>query len=150
MFDIGSHHVTFSEKSNWVVLAVAVPVLLVYASLVVPQLLAVPVDEVDWVPPMVFAVVGFVIANVLGNVVAAASNPADAERHDQRDTQIRLYGVRIGSWLIIAGASVALVLTMLEAPYFWIGNALFAGGMAASITSSIAEIAAYRGTFQPW
>jgi hypothetical protein len=148
MFDIGSHHVTFSEKSNWAVLAV--PVLLVYAALVVPQLLAVPVDEVDWVPPMVFAVVGFVIANVPGNVVAAASNPADAEQHDQRDIQIQQYGVWSGSWLIVVGACVALVLTMLEAPSFWIGNALFAGGMAASITSSIAEIAAYRGTFQPW
>jgi hypothetical protein len=141
---------TFSEKSSWVVLAVAMPVLLVYAVLVVPQLLAVPVDEVDWVPPMAFAVIGFVVANVLGNIVAAISNPAAAEQHDQRDTQIQQYGVRIGSWLVVAGACIALVLTMLEAPYFWIANALFLGGIAASITSSIAKIAAYRGTFQPW
>ena len=116
----------------------------------VPQLLSVPVTEITWVPPMVFAIVGFIVANVLGNIVAAFTNPAEVEQHDLRDQQISQYGVRIGSWLIVAGACVALVLAMLEAPYFWIGNALFIAGMAASLTSAVAKIAAYRGTFQPW
>jgi hypothetical protein len=140
----------FHEKSSWVVLVVAVPVLLVYALLIVPQLIAAPVTEIDWVPPMVFAIIGFVIATVLGNIVAAFTNPAEAEQHDLRDQQINQYGVRVGSWLIVAGACVALVLAMVEAPYFWIANALFIGGMAASLTSAVAKIAAYRGTFQPW
>jgi uncharacterized integral membrane protein len=141
---------TFHEKSSWVVLVVSVPVLLVYAVLVVPQLLSVPVTEITWVPPMAFAIVGFVIANVLGNIVAAISNPAEAEQGDLRDRQINQYGVRVGSWLIVAASTVAMVLAMVSAPYFWIGNALFVGGMAASLTSAIAKIAAYRGTFQPW
>jgi uncharacterized integral membrane protein len=140
----------FHEKRSWVVLVVAVPVLLVYALLIVPQLIAAPVTEIDWVPPMVFAIIGFVIANVLGNIVAAFTNPAEAEQHDLRDQQISQYGVRIGSWLVVAGACAALVLAMVEAPYFWIANALFIGGMAASLTSAVAKIAAYRGTFQPW
>jgi len=140
----------FHEKSSWVVLVVALPVLLVYAVLVVPQLLSLPVTEITWVAPMVFAIVGFIIANVLGNIVAAFTNPAEAEQHDLRDQQINQYGVRIGSWLIVAGACVALVLAMVEAPYFWIANALFIGGMAGSLASAVAKIAAYRGTFQPW
>lgn len=141
---------TFHEKSSWVVLVVVVPVLLVYAGLVVPQLLSAPVTEITWVPAMVFAIVGFIVANVLGNIVAAMTNPAEAEQHDLRDQQISQYGVRVGSWLIVTGACVALVLAMVEAPYFWIANALFLAGIAASITSAIAKIAAYRGTFQPW
>jgi hypothetical protein len=141
---------TFHEKSSWVVLVVSVPVLLVYGVLVVPQLLTVPVTEITWVQPMAFAIVGFVIANVLGNIVAAISNPAEADQHDLRDQQIDHYGDRVGSRLIIAGSTVALILAMVSAPYFWIGNALFIGGMAASLTSAIAKIAAYRGTFQPW
>ena len=140
----------FLEKSNWVVLVVAVPTLLVYVALVVPQVLSKPIAEVSWVQPMIFAIVGFVVANILGNVVAAASNPSEADQNDQRDQQIGHYGERIGSWLIIAGSIVALVLAMTAADHFWIANSIYLGGMAASIVSAAAKIAAYRGSFQGW
>jgi NADH:ubiquinone oxidoreductase subunit 6 (subunit J) len=142
--------VTFLEKSNWVVLVVAVPTLLVYVALVVPQVLSTPIAEVSWVQPMIFAIVGFIVANVLGNVVAAASNPGEADKNDQRDREISHYGERIGNWLIIAGSIAALVLAMAMADHFWIANAIYLGGMAASIVSSVAKIAAYRGSFQAW
>jgi hypothetical protein len=141
---------TFLEKSNWVVLVVAVPTLLVYVALVVPQVLGRPIAEVSWVQPMTFAIVGIIVANVLGNVVAAASNPGDADKKDQRDREISHFGERVGNWLIIAGSIVALVLAMTGADHFWIANALFLGGIAASIVSSAAKIAAYRGSFQGW
>ena len=140
----------FMEKSNWVVLVVAVPTLLVYLALIVPQVLSKPIAGISWVQPMIFAIVGFVVANVLGNVVAAASNPGEADRNDQRDREIDHYGERIGNWLIIAGSIVALVLAMTMADQFWIANAVFLGGMAASIVSSGTKIAAYRGSFQAW
>jgi hypothetical protein len=138
------------EKSNWVVLVVAVPTLLVYLALVVPQLLGRPVAEVSWVQPMLFAIVGFIVANVLGNVVAAASNPGEADKQDQRDREIGHYGARVGNWLVIAGSSIALVLAMTGADHFWIANVIYAGGMAGSILSSVARVAAYRGSFQAW
>ena len=141
---------TFLEKSNWVVLVVAVPTLLIYAALVVPQVLDKPIAEVSWVQPMIFAIVGFIVANVLGNVVAAASNPSEAEKNDERDREIDHLGERIGNWLIIAGSIAALALAMAMADHFWIANAIFLGGLAASIVSSVAKIAAYRGSFQAW
>ena len=140
----------FMEKSNWVVLVVAVPTLLVYVAMVVPQVLSKPIADVSWVQPMILAIVGFIVANVLGNVVAAASNPSEADKEDQRDREIGHHGERIGSWLVIAGSCAALVLAMTEADRFWIANAIYAGGMAASIVSSTAKIAAYRGSFQGW
>jgi hypothetical protein len=141
---------TFHEKSNWVVLVVAVPTLLAYAALVVPQALGKPLAEVSWVQPMIFAIVGFVVANILGNVVAAASNPREADVNDERDRAIDRFGERIGNWIMIAGAIAGLVLAMAMAHQFWIANALFLGGMAASIVSAVTKIAAYRGWFQPW
>jgi NADH:ubiquinone oxidoreductase subunit 6 (subunit J) len=138
------------EKSNWVVLVVAVPTLLVYVALVVPQVLSTPIAEVSWVQPMIFAIVGFIVANVLGNVVAAASNPGEAEKNDERDREINRVGERVGNWLMIAGSIAALVLAMAMADHFWIANAIYLGGMAASIVSSAAKIAAYRGSFQAW
>ena len=97
----------FLEKSNWVVLVVGVPTLLIYAALVVPEVLGKPIAEVSWVQPMIFAIVGFVVANVLGNVVAAASNPSEADKNDERDKEIDHLGERVGNWLIVAGSIAA-------------------------------------------
>ncbi len=141
---------TFLEKSNWVVLVVVVPTLLAYAALVVPQVLGRPMAEVAWVQPMLFTIIGFIVANVLGNVVAAASNPAEAPKKDQRDREIDHFGKRVGNWLVIAGSIAALVLAMSTADHFWIANAILLGGIAGAIVSSVTRIAAYHGPFQQW
>ena len=141
---------TFLEKSSWVALIVAVPTLLIYVVLVVPQVLSKPIAEVSWVQPMLFTIVAFIVANILGNIVAAALNPAEAPKKDQRDGEIDRYGERFGNWLIIAGACVALVLAMAMADQFWIANAIFLGGLAGSFVSSVTKIAAYHGPFQTW
>jgi hypothetical protein len=140
----------FLEKSNWVALVVAVPTLLIYVALVVPQVLSKPIAEVSWVQPMIFTVVGFIVANILGNVVAAASNPGEADRHDERDREIDHVGERVGNWLISAGSCAALVLAMTRADQFWIAHAIYVGGLAGALLSSVTKIAAYHGSFQRW
>jgi NADH:ubiquinone oxidoreductase subunit 6 (subunit J) len=140
----------FLEKSNWVVLVVGVPTLLLYAALVVPQVLGKPIPEVSWVQPMLVAIVAFIVANVLGNVVAAASNPSEAEKNDERDREIDHVGERVGNSLIIAGSMAALVLAMVGADHFWIANAIFLGSIAGALLSSVTKIAAYHGAFQRW
>ena len=141
---------TFLEKSNWVVLVVAVPTLIVYLAMVVPQVLDLPIAEVSWVQPMIIAIVGFVVANILGNVVAAASNPGAADKNDQRDKEIDRFGEQIGRWPLVAGSIAALILAMTSAEYFWIANAIFLGGLAGALLSSATKIAAYHGPFQRW
>ena len=140
----------FLEKSNWVVLVVGVPTLLVYLFVVVPQVLGQPIAEISWVEPMIVTIVVFVVANVLGNVVAAASNPREADTNDERDREIDRLGERVGNWLIIAGSIAALVLAMTMADHFWIANAIFLGGIAGALLSSVTKIAAYHGPFQQW
>ncbi len=141
---------TFLEKSNWVALFVAVPTLLIYAALVVPQVLSRPIAEVSWVGPMAFTIVAFVVANILGNIVAAALNPGEAPKKDQRDMEIDHFGERVGNWLIIAGSIAALVLAMAMADHFWIANAIYLGGLGGALVSSVSKIAAYHGPFQRW
>lgn len=140
----------FLEKSNWVVLVVGVPTLLVYVALVAPQVLDKPMAEVSWVQPMAFAIIGFIVANVLGNIVAAISNPSEADKNDERDREIDHVGERVGNWLIIAGSIAALILAMSGSDHFWIANAIFIGGIAGALLSSVTKIAAYHGSFQRW
>jgi len=140
----------FLEKSNWVTLVITVPTLLIYVAVVLPQALSKPIADVSWVQPMIFTIVGFIVANILGNVVAAASNPGEADKYDQRDREIDHYGERVGNWLIIAGSIAALVLAMARADHFWIANAIFLGGLAGALLSSATKIAAYHGPFQKW
>lgn len=140
----------FLEKSNWVVLVVGVPTLLLYVAVVLPQVLGKPLADVSWVEPMILAIVGFVVANVLGNVVAAAANPGEADKNDERDREIDQVGERVGNWLIVAGAITALGLAMARADHFWIANAIFLGGIAGALLSSVTKIAAYHGSFQRW
>jgi hypothetical protein len=140
----------FLEKSSWVALIVSVPTLLVYLAVIVPQVLSQPIAEVSWVQPMIVTIVVFVVANVLGNVVAAASNPSEADKNDERDREIDRFGERVGNWLILAGSIAALVLAMARADHFWIANAIFLGGLAGALLSSVTKIAAYHGPFQRW
>ena len=140
----------FLEKSNWVVLVVGVPTLLVYLVVVVPQVLGSPIGEVTWVEPMIATIVVFVVANILGNVVAAATNHREADMNEERDREIDRFGERVGNWLIIAGSITALVLAMARADHFWIANAIFLGGLAGALLSSVTKIAAYHGSFQRW
>jgi type VI protein secretion system component VasK len=140
----------FVEKSNWVVLVVAVATLAVYGTWTLTQALGKPVAEIGWVQPMIYSIVAFVVLNVVGNVIAAATNPKEADKSDQRDKEINRFGERVGNYLIIAGSCVALVLTMAAADRFWIGNAIYFAGILAAMGASVTKIAAYHGPFQKW
>ena len=140
----------FLEKSNWVVLLVAVATLVTYGGTIASQALTKPVAEISWVQPMIYSIVGFIVANIVGNVIAAASNPKEADKHDQRDKEIDRFGERVGNYLLIAGSCAALVLAMAAADRFWIGNAIYFAGILGSLGASVTKIAAYHGPFQKW
>ena len=141
---------TFTEKSNWVVVLVSVATFVAYAAMVLPSALSNPVAKVGYEQPIVVTIVFFVTANILGNIVAAASNPAEADKSDQRDREISHFGTRVGNFLMLAASCVAMALAMTKQDYFWIGNSLYLGGMAASLLSASLKIAAYHTSFQRW
>ncbi len=140
----------FLEKSNWVVVVVAVVTLITYGGTIAGQALSKPVAEVGWVQPMIYSIIGFIVANIVGNIIVAATNPKEADKHDQRDREIDRFGERVGNYLIIAGSCVALVLAMAAADRFWIGNAIYLAGILGAIGASVTKIAAYHGPFQKW
>jgi hypothetical protein len=140
----------FTEKSNWVVVVVSLVTFVAYLAMIVPPALAGPLAKVGYEQPIVVTIVFFIAANVLGNIVAAASNPTEADRKDQRDTEIDHFGSRVGNSLIIASCCVALALAMTKQDYFWIGNTLYLGGLFAALLGSSIKVAAYHTSFQRW
>jgi NADH:ubiquinone oxidoreductase subunit 6 (subunit J) len=140
----------FLEKANWVVLVVAVIMFVVYLAMIVPQALSEPISEVSYAEPIVWTIVAFIVANIAGNVVAAATNPQEADKKDQRDKEIDRLGERVGNSCVVIGACAALILALIKADYFWIANAIYVPGFAAAMLSSVTKIAAYHGPFQRW
>jgi hypothetical protein len=146
----GSWDVTFSEKGNWVVLLVTPVALVIYLASILPAMQGKAIADVDFAGPMIVNIVFFIVANILGNIGAAITNPAEADKTDQRDKEIERHGERVGNSIVMIGAIAALFLAMARQDYFWIANAIYMAGLAAAVLASITKIAAYHGPFQRW
>jgi hypothetical protein len=138
------------EKSNWVALVLAPVALVIYLAMLLPSMQGRAVADVDFARPMIVNIAFFIVANILGNIVAAITNPAEADKTDQRDKEIGRHGERVGNSIVIVGTCVALILAMARQDYFWIANAIYMAGLAAAVLSSVTKIAAYHGPFQRW
>ncbi len=140
----------FLEKSNWVVLVISLAMLCVYGGAMAAQVASRPIAEIDWVQPMIYSIVIFIVANIVGNILVAMTNPKEADRKDQRDRDIDRFGERIGNWVIIGGACAALVLAMADADRFWIAHAIYIAGIVAAGLSAVTKIVGYHAPFQRW
>ncbi|GAA3639786.1 hypothetical protein GCM10022200_24100 [Microbacterium awajiense] len=142
----------YSERNIWSQLIASVVGTAVYLSLVLPQLGSTPVDEIDWVWPMVWVIVGAIalsiVVSIVWGIVAGAVDPEEEHRADQRDREIEWFGDRVGQSLLALGGLGGLVLAMVEADWFWIGNAIYLGFFLSASLSGIARLVAYRRGFQ--
>ncbi len=156
--DDGPVAMTAQERTVWATLVAVVVSSVAYLAVIVTRSLTRPVAEVSWVEPMVWtmglAVAGAVILSIVSAVVAAARRPADCPTAargeviaDARDHEIGRLGGRAALSTISAGAGAALVLTMLDAHPFWIGNLLFVCGAAAAVAEAAVRIRLYRRGF---
>ena len=71
----------------------------------------------------------------------------EIDRKDERDKTISRRGDLIGYYVASAGMVGVLILTMLEADYFWIANALYLSFVVAMAVSSAVKLVAYHRGF---
>lgn len=142
----------YMERTIWAQLIASVVGLVVYLVLVVPQLFSAPVDEVDWVWPMIWTIVGAIVLSIVlsivWGIVARIRDPELEHTADQRDREIEWFGERVGQSFLAIGGIGALILAMVEAPWFWIGNTLFLGFFLSAALGGMARLGAYRTGFQ--
>jgi len=142
---------SYEEKGVWSFLAVAVVGYGVYLWLVLPQLAARSVAEIDYVSPMLWTIGGAIVAGILARILVEILSPSEQRGADQRDREIDRTGERVGNSFIVIAALAALLLCWFEADWFWIANVIYLGFVLSALLSSVTKLAAYRtGGFQSW
>ncbi|QNO38065.1 hypothetical protein H4J02_03275 [Protaetiibacter sp. SSC-01] len=147
---------TTSERAAWIA-AVLTPLTAIgYFAVVLPQLGGQPVADIGWQAPMLWSMginfLGTIVVTIIATIIAGIGAGLRREEldtsSDERDREIDRHGGRVALAVAAAGLLVALVLAMLEADPFWIGNAAFLLGAAGATAGAIAQVRAYRGTFR--
>lgn len=141
-----------AQKRAWAMMIASALAYLVYVVLVVTHLQD-PVADTPYVAPLLWTVGGSVVATVLAEVGFAATTRRAGKaalRTDERDREIDRFGDHVGQAFIVIGALAALIMAMLQWPYFWIANAIYLAFVLSAVLGSAARLAAYRQSFQPW
>ena len=136
--------VSFDEKVAWAYLVVAVLGYAVYLILLGVN------GPGAYVPLLIGTVVGSIVANILARIGISISNPREADKRDQRDREIKVFGERVGQDVGVGGALAALVLALFETPWFWIANAVYLAFVLSAVVGSIATLVAYRKGLPAW
>lgn len=148
----------FEEKTTWVSLVVTIAVPIWYFATMIGRLRTTPAADIAFQRPMIIAIVASVVLMVVGAIlmsigtsvtaVAKGRKPEDdIDRKDERDKTISRHGDLVGYYVASVGAVGVLVLTMLEADYFWIAGGLYLSFVAAMIVGSIVKLVAYHRGF---
>jgi len=163
---------TMSERSVWAYLVTVVVTSGVYLTLMVTRLANGPVGEIAWVGPMLWTLGASVLGSVVLTIVLTIAGTISATiarsiasagtgqpgrpaapvveidaGSDARDKDIDLVGDHVLVGVLGAGFVGALVLAMLEADTFWIGNLLFVFGTIGAIVETTTKIRLYRRGF---
>jgi hypothetical protein len=153
----------FEEKLTWVNLVVTLVVAATYSVVVLAPLGEVPAAEIAYQRPLLIAVGASIVLTIIGAILTAIGTAvgtaigtavsgeisgrdatAEIERKDERDADISRRGDLLGYYVASAGAVGVMALTMLEADYFWIANALYLSFLTASLVSAIYKLVLYR------
>jgi len=148
---------TAEQRSVWVYLAVVAITSTAYFAVVVPRALSQPIEDVSWITPMLWAIgvsiVGTIVGSIFGSIGGAIGlairgiEPKGQLEGDLRDKDIKKLGDR-RSALVSGGAMFGvLVLAMIGADLFWIGNLVFLAGTVGAFVEGVTKILAYRRGF---
>jgi hypothetical protein len=95
-------------------------------------------------------ILGSIAMGIGSGISAEITEPgsgSDIGRTDERDVTIGRRGELVGYYVSSGGVVVAMALTMLEYPYFWIANVLYLSFVVAALVSATVKLVAYRRGF---
>ena len=149
---------TYEEKVTWVSAVVTLIVAGRYAWIVGVRLGELPVEAIAYQRPLLFAIGAMIVLTIVGTIamsiatairgeISGDGSADDLDRKDERDADIEARGDRVAFYVSSAFMVGVLALAMLEQPYFWIANGVFAAFVVGSLVSSSVKLVAYRRGF---
>lgn len=159
---------TAAERTVWAYLVAVVVTSGGYLALMVHRVAVQPVERISWIGPMLWTIGLSVLGTVLGVVVGTVVGAVNASRStaggcggapgaggpdgvevatDVRDREIDRLGGRASTGVIGVGLGAVLMLAMIDAHPFWIGNAVFLSGAVGAVLETTTKIRLYRRGF---
>lgn len=137
----------YGERNSWAALGVSILSIAVYATVILSQLAGRPVAEIDWFWPMLWTIVGGIAGTILVSILlgmVGARHPGDRPVEDVRDRDIAKTGSRVGQAFLVIGLLAGIGLSAVEADWFFIAQALYAGAALSALLDCTTRVVLYR------
>jgi hypothetical protein len=141
---------SYIEKNTWLFGFIAIAGYLTYLIVLFVQADGRPLDQTEYIVPMLATIGGAIVAGILGGIVLGIVGRADRDNKgtpDVRDKEIEHIGERVGNSFVVIGALGALVLAWLEVDHFWIANEIYLAFVISGVTSAMTRVGIYRRGF---
>jgi hypothetical protein len=144
IFYTEGREMSFQEKSTWLVLVVSIATYAVYLGIILSRAGDTPLVEVEYVAVMLWTIGFAIVLNIVGHIAVAVASPKDADKSDERDTNINRFGEYVGATVLGVAILVPLGLTLAEFDHFWIANAIYAAFVLQGLVVATVKLVAYR------
>lgn len=141
---------SYTEKNTWLFGVIAVAGYATYLIVLFAQADGRPLEQTEYVVPMLATIGGAIVAGILGGIVLAVATRADRDNRgkpDVRDKEIEHAGERVGNSIVVIGALGALVLAWLEVDHFWIANEIYLAFVLSALLGTMTRLGMYRRGF---
>lgn len=135
---------SYAERDTWVYGLVSLVVWAGYVLTVVARADGGPVVEVAYVGPLLWAAGLSILANVLGRVLVEIIRPSETSLADERDRDIERHGEHVAGIVLAVAVVGPFALTLVQAPHFWIANAIYTAYVLSAVVGSAVKTTAYR------
>ena len=138
------------EKRAWIRLGTAIAAYATYLVLILIRDDGGQLAEVSYVPALLWTIGGAIVASIMLDILVSIASPRETGRADQRDREIARFGDTVGQSFVVIGGVAALLMALLELPYFWIANAVYLAFVLSAVLGGIARLVAYRRGLPQW
>ncbi|MDY7543250.1 MULTISPECIES: hypothetical protein [unclassified Cryobacterium] len=138
------------EKRAWIRLGTAIAAYTTYLVLLLIRDDGMPLAEAPYVAALLWTIGGAIVASIVLDILVSILSPRDAGQADQRDREIARFGDTVGQSFVVIGGVAALLMALLQLPYFWIANAVYLAFVLSAVLGGIARLVAYRRGLPQW
>jgi len=138
------------EKRAWIRLGAAIAAYATYLVLILIRDEGISLAEVSYVPALLWTIGGAIVVSIVLDILVSIVSPRDVGQADQRDREIARFGDTVGQSFVVIGGVAALLMALVELPYFWIANAVYLAFVLSAVLGGIARLVAYRRGLPQW